>query len=387
MKGRIAHRSYLAAGAAAIVAATAGCSGLLGARVDDASTRTSATLTRQVAPSMLVAVAGRGGTGQFGHVIPATARPREDLAVLKAQTRGRAVVASQSPSPARAKVPGPPSSPGPGASAYQLARYRKARAAWQAEVAAGWRSVTARTSAATAAWVRGLRLGATLAGPPPSAAAASLPAECALAASAASGLVDQAGSEFGTRRVLLLAVTTLGGTLPKGELNGDDVIVTTSYLPTSAAASAAQASLLAAGAANAAVLGPEVTAGQLDQLVANGLSQRTVTESLSGPALFANDSSVLLPTAAAVLVPLAGPLSNPDATGVVNGYASTPGSAEHNQRLSQARATSVATFLEAHGVPKSRLLVVGHGATDLVAPGTSGDNRRVVVVIEEPPGS
>jgi outer membrane protein OmpA-like peptidoglycan-associated protein len=38
-------------------------------------------------------------------------------------------------------------------------------------------------------------------------------------------------------------------------------------------------------------------------------------------------------------------------------------------------------------VPKSRLLVVGHGATDLVAPGTSGDNRRVVVVIEEPPGS
>jgi outer membrane protein OmpA-like peptidoglycan-associated protein len=387
VKGRIAHRSCLAAGAAAIVAATAGCHSGLGAQVDGASTGASATLTSHVAPSMLVAVAGRAGTGQFGQIIPATARPREDLAVLKAQTRGRAAIASQSPPPARVTVPGPPRSPGPGSSAYQQARYRKARAAWRAEVAAGRRSVATRTGAATAAWVHSLRLGAALAGPSPSAAAASLPAECTLAASAASGLVDQAGNEFGTRRVLLLDVTSLGGTLPKGELNGDDVIVTTSYLPTSAAASAAQASLLAAGAAHAAVLGPEVTPGQLDQLVTNGLSQRTVTESLSGPALFANNSSVLLPTAAAVLVRLVGPLRGPDATGVVNGYASTPGTAAHNQKLSQARATAVATFLQAHGVPKSHLLVVGHGATDLVASGPSGDNRRVVVVIEEPSSS
>jgi outer membrane protein OmpA-like peptidoglycan-associated protein len=336
---------------------------------------------------MLVAVAGRGGAGQLGQVIPATARPREDLAVLEAEVLGRAVVASQSPPPARVQVPGPPASPGPGASSYQLARYRKAEQGWRAEVAAGWRSVATRTSAATVSWVRGLHLGAVLAGPRPNAAAASLPAECALAASAASGLVDQAGSEFGARRVLLLAVTTLGGRPPAGELNGDDVIVTTSYLPTSAAASAAQASLLAAGAADAAVLGPEVTASQLDHLVSDGLSEQAVTESLSGPALFANDSSVLRPAAATVLAPLAGRLTGPDAIGVVNGYASTPGSAEHNQVLSLARAAAVAAFLEAHGVPKSHLLIVGHGATDLVAPGSSGDNRRVVVVIERPASS
>ena len=383
MKGQLAHRSYLAAGAAAIVAATAGCGGVLGARTDDATTH-SATLTRQVAPSMLVAVAGRGGTGQFGHVIPATARPREDLAVLKAAARGRAVVASQAPPPAQVRVPGPPAPPGPGASTYQEARYQTERKHWRAEVAAGRRSLAARTTAATAAWIRGLHLDAALGGPPPGAAAASLPAEAALAASAASGLVGQAGREFGTRRVLLLAVTSLGGTLPAGELNGDDVIVTTSFLPTSAAATAAQASLLAAGAANAAVLGPEVTQGQLDQLVSDGLTERAVTESLSGPALFANNSSVLLPTAAAVLAPLTGPLSRPDATAIVNGYASTPGSARHNQALSLARAASVAAFLEAHGVPTSHLLIAGHGATDLVAPGSSGDNRRVVVLIEEP---
>jgi outer membrane protein OmpA-like peptidoglycan-associated protein len=44
----------------------------------------------------------------------------------------------------------------------------------------------------------------------------------------------------------------------------------------------------------------------------------------------------------------------------------------------------VAAFLEAHGVPRPHLLIAGHGATDLVAPGSSRDNRRVVVVIEVP---
>ena len=72
---------------------------------------------------------------------------------------------------------------------------------------------------------------------------------------------------------------------------------------------------------------------------------------------------------------------------MVNGYASTPGTAAHNRVLSQARATAVAMFLEAHGVPRSHLLAVGHGATDLVAPGSSRDNRRVVVVIEAPSSS
>lgn len=45
---------------------------------------------------------------------------------------------------------------------------------------------------------------------------------------------------------------------------------------------------------------------------------------------------------------------------------------------------AVAAFFEAHGVSPSALLVAGHGATDLVAPGPSAANRRVVVVIDEP---
>ena len=71
---------------------------------------------------------------------------------------------------------------------------------------------------------------------------------------------------------------------------------------------------------------------------------------------------------------------------MINGYASTPGSATTNYLISYARAAAVAAFLEAHGIPASSLVVVGHGANDLVAPGSSGANRRVTVVIEEPLG-
>ena len=61
----------------------------------------------------------------------------------------------------------------------------------------------------------------------------------------------------------MLFCDDLSGALPAGELTGDDVIVVASYLPTEAAASTAQADLLGAGAAQAAVVGSEVTAAQL----------------------------------------------------------------------------------------------------------------------------
>ena len=75
-------------------------------------------------------------------------------------------------------------------------------------------------------------------------------------------------------------------------------------------------------------------------------------------------------------------LREPGVTAVINGFASTPGTAEANYILSFERATAVAQFLEANGVPESSLIIVGHGATDLVGSGASGANRRVLVVIE-----
>jgi outer membrane protein OmpA-like peptidoglycan-associated protein len=213
-----------------------------------------------------------------------------------------------------------------------------------------------------------------------------LAAESAVAASALAGLVEEAGNIFGNRRVIVLYCDDLSGRLPAGELTGDDVVVVTGYLPTAAAASAAQVDLLGAGAAQAAVVGPEVTAAQLAALVSADLSQGAPGEVVSAPVLFGNNSYALGPAAISSLQRLLPRLREPGVTAVINGFASTPGTAEANYILSFQRATAVARFLEANGVPESSLIIVGHGATDPVGSGTSGANRRVLVVIEEPPG-
>ncbi len=334
---------------------------------------------------MLVVLTGPASTEPLiRQVITATARPREDLRVLGNGGRARPLAAADSPAPATVAVPGRPAAPGHGASSFQLSEYQHALARWRGQVAAGHRGVATRTKTAVARWIRSLRLPAVLARPAGEGRrAASLARDCLLAAGTVSGLVNQAGSRFGGR-VVLLSVASLSGMPPAGELDGDDVIVTTSYVPSAAAASAAQLNLLAAGASFAAVVGPEVTAAQLDHLVSESLSGHVVSDVRSGQALFANNSAVLRPAAARVLAPIVSDLRRAGATAVVNGFASSPGSEHHNQVLSQDRASVVARYLEARNVARSSLIVVGHGASNLVAPGSSGDNRRVVVVIEEP---
>ncbi len=183
---------------------------------------------------------------------------------------------------------------------------------------------------------------------------------------------------------MLLSVASLSGMPARGELDGDDVIVVTSYVPGAAAASAAQLDLLDAGASLAAVLGPEVTPAQLDHLVSESLSGHVVSEVRSGQALFANNSAVLRPAAARVLAPIVSDLRRAGATAVVNGFASAPGASITTRCCPRTVLRQSPRYLEARGVPRSSLIVVGHGASNLVAPGSSGDNRRVVVVIEEP---
>jgi outer membrane protein OmpA-like peptidoglycan-associated protein len=335
---------------------------------------------------MLVVVPGPGGmTQRIRQVITETARPREDLDVLRATERGRALIAATAPAPARLAVPGQPAPPGSGASSFQLGQYQHALRHWRGQVAAAKRAVAVRTRAAVAHWLGTLGLpGALAQAATPS--ASRLPSECSVATSAVSGLVNQAGSRF-TGRVVLLAAASLDGRLAPGELDGDDVIVVTSYLPSAAAASVAQLNLLGSGASFAAILGPEATTAQLDHLVAESLSGRAVSEVVSGQALFANNSAALRPAAARVLGPVLAQLRRPGATAVVNGFASTPGRPRHNQILSQQRASTVAAYLEARGISRSSLVVVGHGATNLVSQGSSAQNRRVVVVVEEPSGA
>jgi len=336
------------------------------------------------ASALVVVVSGPAAASSLGQLVATTARPDEDIEVLQADATATVLAAAVAPGPATVAVPNRPSAPGGGSTSFQSAEYHRSLAKWRSEVSKAKNAVVARTDAAVGAWASGLGITAKVS----RLSALSQPAdslidECAVAASTVTGLGQAAGAGFANRRVVLIYASSLAGTLPTGELTGDDVIVVTSALPSAQAVGEAQASLLAAGAERASILGPESTAIQLSRLVTLGLSQKVEAETLSGAALFANDSARLLPGAARVLLPVIAPLLKVGASAVINGYASATGTSQRNYLLSYARAASVAAFFEARGVPASCLSVVGHGASDLVASGPSAANRRVVVVIAE----
>ena len=386
---KLARGSCRAAGTVALAVITAGC----GLTAFGAAGRGDAplpiTITEHVAPSVLVTVAPATVTGPALLPLTATtARPREDVVIIQPGAPLGTVISTESPAPAKVIVPGRPAAPGPGATSFQRAEYRNLVQVWHGKISSAQRAVSARTEAAMSGWARGLlararptTLPGTGEGP------GTLGGECATAASTLAGLQEQAGNPFGPRRVVLVYAASLNGALAAEELAGDEVIVVTSFLPSAEAASAAQASLLRAGAARATILGPETTDVQLAQLVAEGLSQQLLTETLSGSALFANGSAVLRSGAAQLLAKLLPLLRRAGAAAVINGYASTPGTPGGNYLLSYARAAAVARFLEADGIPASSLVIVGHGASDLIAPGPSAANRRVTLVIEEPASS
>ncbi len=352
------------------------------------ATGSQVTITQDVAPSALLSVMNGPASGPalFG-LVASTARPNEDIRILQAGTPGTTIIASDSPAPTKIVIPGAPVAPGGGQTDYQAAQYAKKLKAWRAKHAAEVQAEAAETREKVSAWVGSLGIPlkiSRLADSP--ADQGSLAAESAVAASALAGLEAGIGNIFGSRRVIVLFCDDLsGGGLPTGELTGDDVIVVTGYLATAADATTAQAGLLGVGAAQATVVGPEVTAGQLAALVSADLSQGAGPgDSVSAPVLFGNDSYALGPAAIAELTRLLPRLREPGATAVISGFASTPGTAQANYILSFERATAVAQFFESQGIPESALIIVGHGATDLVGSGASGANRRVLVVIEEP---
>jgi outer membrane protein OmpA-like peptidoglycan-associated protein len=317
--------------------------------------------------------------------VNATARSSEELTVLQAGAPAKIVLSSASPAPTTVVVPGKPTAPRGDQTSYQAAQYANRLKHWRGEVTAGRNAEATQVRDSLAAWLRGLNLTAKTGQlADPHGPAASLVAEIAAAASALAGLAEEHGNVFGSRRVVVLYTDDLASRPPTGELSGDTVVVITRSLPSVAAVSAAQVNLLAAGAAQAAVVGPEVTGPQLAALVSAGLGQGGTYESASAPVLFANDSAALNASAVAQLTPLLPQLREAGVTAVVNGFASTPGTALANYTLSYDRAAMVASFFESHGIPAFALIIVGHGASDLIATGGSGANRRVTVVIERP---
>jgi outer membrane protein OmpA-like peptidoglycan-associated protein len=69
----------------------------------------------------------------------------------------------------------------------------------------------------------------------------------------------------------------------------------------------------------------------------------------------------------------------------ISGHTDSDGSADYNMALSQRRANSVAAYLVGRGVLSGRLMVVGYGETQPIAPNTSAagkaQNRRVEIQI------
>ena len=375
------------AAGAAVLLAGCGLTGM-GGTTGGHTTGPPVTITQATAPSALVAVTAGGTYGSaLAGLVASTARSNEDLSILQAVAPVRTIVASDSPAPAEMVIPGPPAAPTGGQTAYQSAQYAKRLKAWRTAQAADVQATAVQTRRRLSAWVTGLKVAQRVSGlADPRRSQGGLAAESADAASAVIELDEEAGNAFGGRRVIVLFTTVLSGALPAGELTGDDVIAVTSSLPTSAAASAAQAELLGAGAAQAAVIGPEVTAAQFAALVSAGLNQGATGDAVSTPVLFANNSAALDATSTGQLTRLLGRLHEGGATLVINGYASTSGTSQANYILSYQRATKVADFFESHGIPESSLIIVGHGATNAFGSGSPGANRRVLVVIEKPSG-
>jgi outer membrane protein OmpA-like peptidoglycan-associated protein len=108
---------------------------------------------------------------------------------------------------------------------------------------------------------------------------------------------------------------------------------------------------------------------------------------MPGDVTFETNSASLDPKFFSVLDSVATVLQEYKSTLVtVAGYTDSTGTAEHNQILSEKRATTVALYLNSREVAKERLAAIGHGESKPVAGNDTADgrakNRRVEITLE-----
>ena len=93
--------------------------------------------------------------------------------------------------------------------------------------------------------------------------------------------------------------------------------------------------------------------------------------------LFATDSAALRPDLQQDLRLISANLVEyPRSDIIVVGHTDSTGSADHNQRLSERRADSVATVLRSQGVVANRIQTIGRGLTQPVADNATAEGRR-----------
>jgi outer membrane protein OmpA-like peptidoglycan-associated protein len=126
------------------------------------------------------------------------------------------------------------------------------------------------------------------------------------------------------------------------------------------------------------------------QLQGTGVCVKRTGDTLNlvmpGNITFATGSADLNASLFPVLGSVALILKEYDKTAIgVAGYTDSTGSAQKNQALSQRRASAVADFLHAKGIPQQRIAVAGYGPTRPVASNSTAagrqENRRVELTL------
>lgn len=108
------------------------------------------------------------------------------------------------------------------------------------------------------------------------------------------------------------------------------------------------------------------------------IDKDTIKLSLSSEASFDVDQSRLKSAFKPALNRVAGVMSNYDQTVIhIVGHTDNTGSAEHNQRLSERRAESVASYLRGHGISYGRLQTYGHGEDEPRASNNTAYGRKL----------
>lgn len=108
---------------------------------------------------------------------------------------------------------------------------------------------------------------------------------------------------------------------------------------------------------------------------------------------FEHDKAGILPVSFPILDAVAKVMKeNPQVKKIlIEGHASAEGDAAYNMKLSDDRAKSVMSYLEQHGVDKSRLSAKGFGTTQPLADNATEQgrekNRRVEFTIIDPPAT
>lgn len=145
------------------------------------------------------------------------------------------------------------------------------------------------------------------------------------------------------------------------------------------------------GGAAGAVIGHQMDqqAKELDQSIPGAKIERVgegIQVTFDSGLLFDFDSDRIKPTAAANLQELARSLNKfPDSNLLIVGHTDSKGDDAYNQSLSYRRSNSASAYLQAQGVPSSRVSTSGRGESEPVASNDTEAgmqlNRRVEIAI------